>query len=138
MPSALGMGVAFGGLVSMAAILTIEREDGTLLRAKAIPDGMLGYLIGKIVLVSGMGLISFLIQFVPGLFFLRGLTVPGLRRRLCGVVARARPLRWAHVALPGGLVDHRKLPISGRGRRRRLDPGQLRATGAAGRSVSMV
>ena len=30
--------------------LAMEREDGTLLRAKAIPNGMLGYLIGKLVL----------------------------------------------------------------------------------------
>ncbi len=39
-------------------MLTVEREDGTLLRAKAIPNGMIGYLIGKVVMVSGMVLIS--------------------------------------------------------------------------------
>jgi ABC-2 type transport system permease protein len=77
LPSALGMGIAFGGLVSTAAILVIEREDGTLLRAKAIPNGMLGYLVGKITLVSAMALISLAIQLVPGLFFLDGLTVDG-------------------------------------------------------------
>lgn len=75
LPSALGMGVAFGGLVTMAMVLTIEREDGTLLRAKAIPNGMLGYLVGKIVLVSGMGLVSLTLQLVPGLFLFDGLAV---------------------------------------------------------------
>jgi hypothetical protein len=30
----------------------IEREDGPLLRAKAIPNGMLGYLLGKVVNIS--------------------------------------------------------------------------------------
>ena len=49
LPSVIGMSVAFGGLMSMAALLSIEREDGTLLRAKATPNGMLGYLVGKIV-----------------------------------------------------------------------------------------
>src|SRR5262245_64463673 len=49
LPSALGMGVAFGGLMTLASQLTVEREDGTLLRAKAIPNGMLGYLVGKVV-----------------------------------------------------------------------------------------
>lgn len=75
LPSVLGMGVAFGGLVTMAMVLTVEREDGTLLRAKAIPNGMLGYLIGKIVLVSGIGLVSLAIQLVPGMFLFDGLTV---------------------------------------------------------------
>jgi len=77
MPSALGMSIAFGGLVSMAMTLTIDREDGTLLRAKAIPNGMTGYLIGKITLVAGMGVISLALQLVPGLLFLDGLSVRG-------------------------------------------------------------
>ena len=58
LPSVLGMNVAFVGLMSMAALLSIEREDGTLLRAKATPNGMLGYLVGKIVLVAGMSIVS--------------------------------------------------------------------------------
>src|SRR5688572_10309795 len=50
LPSVLGMGIAFGGMAAVAGMLVVEREDGTLLRAKAVPNGMLGYLIGKIVL----------------------------------------------------------------------------------------
>ena len=60
------MGIAFGGLVSLAQQLTVEREDGTLLRAKAIPHGMLGYLVGKITMVSGMPLVGLALQLVPG------------------------------------------------------------------------
>ena len=75
MPSAVGMGIAFSGLVTLAQQLTVEREDGTLLRAKAIPNGMLGYLIGKIVVVSGMSLIGLLLQLVPGAFLLDGLNL---------------------------------------------------------------
>jgi ABC-2 type transport system permease protein len=75
LPSVLGMGIAFGALVNMAQQLTIEREDGTLLRAKAIPNGMLGYLVGKILTVSGMVLIGVVLQLTPGLFLLDGLSV---------------------------------------------------------------
>jgi len=75
MPSALGMGIAFGGLVTIAASLTIEREDGTLLRAKAVPNGMLGYLIGKIVTVTGITLLSLAIQLIPAAFLLDGLSL---------------------------------------------------------------
>lgn len=80
LPSVLGMGIAFGGMTTVAGILTVEREDGTLLRAKAIPHGMLGYLIGKIVLVSSMTLISLVLQLVSGLATQKGvqLTVPGV------------------------------------------------------------
>jgi ABC-2 type transport system permease protein len=72
LPSALGMSVAFGGLVTLASALIIEREDGTLLRAKATPNGMVGYLVGKIVLVSGMTVISLAVQVLPALFFFEG------------------------------------------------------------------
>jgi ABC-2 type transport system permease protein len=75
LPSALGMGIVFGGMVNMAQQLLVEREDGTLLRAKATPNGMLGYLVGKITVASGMLLISFLLQLIPGLFLLKGLAI---------------------------------------------------------------
>jgi ABC-2 type transport system permease protein len=78
MPSVLGMNIAFGGLAGMMALLTVEREDGTLLRAKAIPNGMFGYLVGKIVSVSGTTLISVAIVLIPGLFLFDGVAMGGL------------------------------------------------------------
>ncbi|WP_203862628.1 ABC transporter permease [Plantactinospora mayteni] len=51
LPGVLGMFVALGILLIVQQ-LTADREDGTLLRAKAIPDGIRGYLIGKLVTVS--------------------------------------------------------------------------------------
>lgn len=68
LPSVLGMNFAFGGLVNLMQVMSTEREDGTLLRAKAIPNGMLGYLVGKIVQVSGMSLVGSVLVLVPGLF----------------------------------------------------------------------
>jgi ABC-2 type transport system permease protein len=75
LPSTFGMGLAFAGLVTTATLLVTDREDGTLLRAKATPNGMSAYLVGKIVLVGGMTLIGFVLQFVPSLFFVEGLHV---------------------------------------------------------------
>src|SRR5688500_16761987 len=45
MTGALGMTVAFSGMMTVSQQLAVEREDGTLLRAKAIPNGMFGYLV---------------------------------------------------------------------------------------------
>lgn len=73
MPSVLGMQVAFGGLIGIAVALITEREDGTLLRSKAIPNGMLGYLIGKVLQFSGMSLISLAIILLPSAFLFDGL-----------------------------------------------------------------
>jgi ABC-2 type transport system permease protein len=49
----LVMDVGVNGMIGLGLRLTMDREDGTLLRAKATPNGMLGYLIGRIVVVSG-------------------------------------------------------------------------------------
>ena len=47
--------IAFNGLYGIAEVLALDREDGTLLRAKAIPNGMLGYFVGKIGTTAGCG-----------------------------------------------------------------------------------
>ena len=71
----LGMNIGFSGLSMMAALLTIEHEDGSLLRAKAIPNGMTGYLIGKVVTVSGTVIMSVGGTLVAGLLLFSGLAV---------------------------------------------------------------
>ena len=73
--SVLGMNVGFNGLAALGGLLTVEREDGTLLRAKAIPNGMTGYLIGKVVCVSGMVLMSVVTTLTAGVFLFSGLAV---------------------------------------------------------------
>jgi len=74
LPSVLGMFVALGMLL-MVQYLTAEREDGTLLRAKAIPNGIGGYFIGKLVTVSGTILAYLAILLIPGLLIVDGLEV---------------------------------------------------------------
>lgn len=73
LPSILGMMVAVGGLQGASSSLAFEREDGTLLRAKAIPNGIVGYLTGRIVSVSLGSLLSLVIILVPGLFLVHDL-----------------------------------------------------------------
>lgn len=88
-PSVIGMQVAFGSLSALAAVLLIEREDGTLLRAKAIPNGMLGYLVAKVVAFSGMSLVAVAIFLIPGAFLFDGLRLadPGAWLTLIWVLA---------------------------------------------------
>ena len=71
----LAMSVGFNGTASFGLQLTGEREDGTLLRAKATPNGMLGYLIGKIVVVSGTIMVTVVSLLIVGLLPFSGLAL---------------------------------------------------------------
>jgi len=74
LPSILGMNASMA-MVSMSQQLTAEREDGTLLRAKATPNGMLTYLVGKLISVSGGLVVDLAIFLVPSLLIVPGLAV---------------------------------------------------------------
>jgi ABC-2 type transport system permease protein len=76
LPSVVGMLVAMGGF-SASGALTLEREDGTLLRAKALPYGMIGYLVGRLLSVSLLNLVSLLVVLIPGLFVVPELASTG-------------------------------------------------------------
>jgi ABC-2 type transport system permease protein len=73
LPGLLGVSITFGGLAGPAGAITADREDGTLLRAKATPNGMLGYLVGKIVMFASTTLLGFLAILVPGIMLVSGL-----------------------------------------------------------------
>ncbi|WP_116042512.1 ABC transporter permease [Amycolatopsis palatopharyngis] len=77
-PSVLGMSLVFSGVVGIAAGLSVDREDGTLLRAKAIPNGMRGYLVGRVVSSSAYAVSGLLLTLVPCLFLFDGLATGGL------------------------------------------------------------
>lgn len=66
LPSLLGMSIAFNGLSGPATAIAYCHEDGTLLRAKATPNGMLGFLIGKIVKFSLTTLAGLILLVIPG------------------------------------------------------------------------
>lgn len=75
LPSAIGMTIALTGMMGMSGALAVDREDGTLLRAKAVPNGMIGYLLGKLVVVTGWVLAGVLILLLPGMFLVDGLAM---------------------------------------------------------------
>jgi ABC-2 type transport system permease protein len=78
LPSLIGMNILVGGWMGTTMQLSVEREDGTLLRAKSTPDGMVGYLVARIVLAAlntGLGVVVFL---VAGFVLLDGLGAVGL------------------------------------------------------------
>jgi ABC-2 type transport system permease protein len=74
LPGLIGMNIALGGWMGTAQTLAVEREDGTLLRAKSTPNGMLGYLVARIVLAvlsTALGMVVFI---AAGLFLVPGVT----------------------------------------------------------------
>ena len=73
--SVLGLNVWVYGVVTMADLLVVEREDGTLLRAKAIPNGMVGYLLGKVVNISGQIALAVAATLLAGAFLFTGLAM---------------------------------------------------------------
>lgn len=48
LPSILGALIVFGAIIGPAMALAMEKEDGTLLRAKAAPRGLIGYVTGQL------------------------------------------------------------------------------------------
>jgi ABC-2 type transport system permease protein len=69
LPSLLGALLAFGVVIGPAYSLAMEREDGTLLRHKALPHGMRGYVTGQLLLHS-LGLVPLLLVILVPSFLL--------------------------------------------------------------------
>lgn len=72
LPSLLGMNIVFGGMIGVIGKLVSEREDGTLLRNKAVPGGMTGYLLGSTVSVAMFVVIGVVAVMIPGLLLFDG------------------------------------------------------------------
>ncbi|MBW4721735.1 ABC transporter permease [Saccharothrix obliqua] len=122
LPSMLGMAVAFNGIVGPAGQLSMNREDGTLLRAKAVPNGMVGYLLGRVTQTSLDLLVTLLVVFVPGYLVVGGLSGVGVPEVLyllvVLVVGMAATLPWGAVIgslakSPQGAMGFTMLPIMG-------------------------
>ena len=87
--SVLALDLGYYGIVTVGDLIVVEREDGTLLRAKAIPNGMLGYLVGKVVSTSGQIVLTAAITLLAGAFLFSGLALgrPGSWLTLAWVLA---------------------------------------------------
>ena len=75
LPSAIGMGFAMGGMLGVTGLISVDREDGTLLRAKATPGGMTAYVVSKLVYVSATQAVFLVITLVLGLIAFPGVHV---------------------------------------------------------------
>jgi ABC-2 type transport system permease protein len=89
----LVVNIALNGMAGLGMRLTTDREDGSLLRAKATPNGMLGYLIGRIVVASGTIMLTTVCLLIVGLTPIGGLAL--------GRTATWLTLAWV---LPLGLL----------------------------------
>lgn len=77
----LGFGVVAAAVLGVAGELQTERDDGTLLRAKAVPHGMAGHLLAKLFVLPVDTLVPLLPVVVGAVLILPG-TMP------------TEPLRW--------------------------------------------
>jgi ABC-2 type transport system permease protein len=84
LPSVIGVSFAFGGVLGVSALISIDREDGTLLRAKATPRGMTAYVIGRIVMSSAATLTGLVLTVPLGL-----IAFPGVHLSDSGVLTLA-------------------------------------------------
>ncbi|MDU0290555.1 ABC transporter permease [Saccharothrix longispora] len=88
-PGVLAMSAVFTGLLGLALALTTDREDGTLLRARATPGGVVGYVVGTVLAKAALTVTVLLLVLVPSFFLFDGLA-PGRVSTwvaLAGVVA---------------------------------------------------
>jgi len=75
----LGGLLVFSLIIGPDYALAMEREDGTLLRAKAVPHGVVGHVTGHVVLNVLSIIPSFLIILIPGAILFDGLMQNGAR-----------------------------------------------------------
>lgn len=78
MPSILSALIAFGLVIGPASTLAMQREDGTLLRHKAVPHGLIGYVTGQLVVHSVQLLPLCVVVLVPSFLLFDGLMHNGL------------------------------------------------------------
>lgn len=73
LPSLLGMSIASSGFSDVSSQLAYDREDGTLLRAKAVPGGIASYFFARITATILMLSTQLVILLIPSAFIISGL-----------------------------------------------------------------
>lgn len=95
LPGFLGLLIA-ASAIGPAYYIAAEREDGTVLRAKAIPNGIVGYVTGVLTQASLETLLGVALILVPGFILFEGLLIGdpvrwlGLRDPVVGGSPRRR------------------------------------------------
>ena len=108
-PGLLGSIIAFNGMYALLNVLVLDREDGTLLRAKAVPRGMTGYFVGKIVASAGSVIVQVLVVLGVGMVIIGGssLSGPGAVVTFVWVVALGLLAVLPFGAILGSVLDTR-------------------------------
>ncbi|WP_436738517.1 ABC transporter permease [Streptomyces sp. BBFR102] len=79
LPGVLAFTMIFGALFGLATSVATEREDGTLLRAKSLPHGITGYVVGQSTRAALEVLLSLTLLLVPTLILLDNAWSGGVR-----------------------------------------------------------
>lgn len=74
LPAMLAFGLVMGGMVGVAGELVTEREDGTMVRMKAIPQGLQGYLLGKTFTQLLLNFFTTVLAFIPAIIIFPAVT----------------------------------------------------------------
>ncbi|MFI6428762.1 ABC transporter permease [Rhodococcus oryzae] len=108
-PGLLGSIIAFNGMYALLNVLVLDREDGTLLRAKAVPRGMTGYFVGKIVASAGSVIVQVVVVLGVGMVIIGGssLSGPGAAVTFVWVVALGLLAVLPFGAILGSVLDTR-------------------------------
>lgn len=73
-PGMLAVTMISSGVLGVAGQLVTERDDGTLLRAKAVPHGMLSHLLGNVLVFTGTSLVPVLALLAAAAVIFEGIT----------------------------------------------------------------
>lgn len=79
-PGLLTMSLISSGVMGVAGQLITERDDGTLLRAKAVPNGMLSHLMANVLVFTGTSLAPMVGLLAAAAVFVDGVTPQGAAR----------------------------------------------------------
>lgn len=64
-PGVIALVASFSALMGLATVVATEREDGTLLRCKAMPHGLRGYVVGQVTRTGLEALFSLALLLIP-------------------------------------------------------------------------
>ncbi|WP_446223563.1 ABC transporter permease [Nocardia sp. IBHARD005] len=108
-PGMLSTIISFNGMYALLNVLVLDREDGTLLRAKAVPKGMAGYFVGKIVTTAGAVIVQLAIVLGVSMVIIGGFSLsgPGAVATFAWVVALGLLAVLPFGAILGSVLDAR-------------------------------
>lgn len=100
-----------GGFVGIAGELVTEQDDGTMLRVRTLPHGLLGYLMGKTMSLLVSSLVSVLLILIPAHFLVTPI-LPTSPAQVAAFVGLAALTLFAAVPLGSVIGSLLKSPLA--------------------------